>query len=237
MTSKQQQLLAQADTLEALRGAIAKLNIAVPLRAEGRKTAHVERYAIAHLVASAALPDLRFPLKLFHQDRPDFLIEEHGGRRIAIEQVEAIPENEAKRTALREREEGEGVHFIQHAEPGEEKRSTEQLRHEIRDNEAGDGWVGDSAEREWAEAMMHFADVKVRLIGKGGYDRGDEIWLLIYDNWPVPVVKPELAGRYFIGHPALTEIFKGFSRIFVLDDHGIWGFCTNGARYYPHSAG
>ncbi|WP_386066857.1 hypothetical protein ACFJIW_20440 [Tahibacter sp. UC22_41] len=236
MTSKQQELLAQADTLEALRDAIAKLDIAVPLRTEGRKTAHVERYAIAHLVASAAFSDVRFPLKLFHQDRPDFLIEEHGGRRIAIEQVEAIPENEAKRAALRELEEDEGVHFIQHAEPGEEKRSTEQLRREIRNDEAGDGWVGDSAEREWAAAMIHFASVKLRLIGKDGYDRGDETWLLIYDNWPAPVIKPELAARYFTQHPALAEIFKGFGRILVLDDHGIWEFSANGARYHPHSA-
>lgn len=232
MRTTQTSILLEADNADALRAHLAHIDTDVPLRSEGRTTEQTERYAIAHLLATLPASRFSFPLTVIHRDRPDFFIEESAGRRIAIEHVEAVPENEAKKAFLREVGDSEDMHFIPHAEPGEPRRSTKRLLKEIEADDAGDGWVGDSVEREWANAVAHFATEKVRSVQKDGYDRGDETWLLMYDNWPLPHVKPETAASYFVAHTAGAEIFGSFSRVFVMDGQGVWDFSAGLWEYH-----
>lgn len=238
MRTTQTSILLEADDADALRAHLARIDTDVPLRSEGRTTEQTERYAIAHLLATLPAPRFSFPLTVVHGDRPDFFIEECAGRRIAIEHVEAVPENEAKKAFLREVGDSDGMHFIGHAEPGEPRRSTKRLLKEIEVDDAGDGWTGDSVEREWANAVAHFATQKARSVQKDGYDRGDETWLLMYDNWPLPHVKPETAASYFVAHPAVAEIFGSFGRVFVMDGQGVWEFSAGLWEYHalkrPH---
>src|SRR5438445_13398919 len=106
MRTHQRIVLARAGNAAELRQTIAKLDTKVPLRTEGRQSEHVERYGIVHLLLSIPVSRFRFPLSVDHGDRPDFVIDE-GGRRIAIEHVEAISEHEAKKAALREQSDEE----------------------------------------------------------------------------------------------------------------------------------
>jgi len=232
MRTSQTSIFVEADNADVLRALLANIDTDVPPRSEGRTTEQTERYAIAHLLATLPASRFTFPLTVVHGDRPDFLIEEGNGRRIAIEHVEAVPENEAKKAFLREVGDSEDMHFIAHAEPGERRRSTKKLLKEIDVDDASDGWVGDSVEREWANAVAHFAAEKARSVKKDGYDRGDETWLLMYDNWPLPHVKPEAAASYFVAHTAVADIFGSFSRVFVMDGQGVWEFTAGLWKYH-----
>jgi hypothetical protein len=227
-------LLTGKDAAELRRG-LARLDVNVPLRTEGRTSEHTERYAIAHLLATLPMSHLPFPLTLIHRDRPDFFIEGRSGR-IAIEHVEVVSENEAKKAALREEDDDDRMHFIARAVPGERTRSTQRLLEEIeRETQvehAGDGWVGDSVEREWADAMAYFAIEKARASGKKGFQRGDETRLLMYDNWRLPAVEPEGAAAYFVAHASAAEIFAAFHRVYVLDGSGVWEFSAGMWEYY-----
>lgn len=230
MRTQQRLPLARASDIHELRRLISQLNIEVPLRTEGRRSEHVERYAIVHLLLSIPASRFQFPLLVDHGDRPDFLITD-GQKRIAIEHVEAITTNEAKKSALREQGDDSRGHFVSHSTPGEGERSTKRLLKEIEADEPGDGWVGDSPEREWADAMAYFALGKAGSVTLPGYDRGDETWLLIYDNWPVPHVVPDTAARYFLTDSRLPAIFAVFGRVYVLNGVRMWEFT---ADHYEH---
>jgi hypothetical protein len=82
-----------------------------------------------------------------------------GARFIGIEHTEAVPQNEAHTSFLREQGNGSDAFFISHALPGEPRKSKQQLLEEIALDGPGDGWAGDSPEREWADAM---APVNIR---------------------------------------------------------------------------
>ena len=238
MRTRDSTILVEANSADDLRVRLTGIDIEVPPRHEGRTTPQVERYDMVHLLATLPSHRWTYPLTVTHGDRPDFLLVDGDGRQIALECVEAVPENEAKKAFLRGRGHGPEMHFIGHAEPGEPRRSTKRLLKEIEADDAGDGWAGDSVEREWANAVAHFATEKARSVRKDGYERGDETWLLMYDNWPLPHVKPETAASYFVAHPAVAEIFGSFGRVFVMDGQGVWEFSAGLWEYHalkrPH---
>lgn len=225
-------ILVEARNANALRARLADIEIEVPPRHEGRTTLQVERYEIVHLLATLPSHRWTYPLTVAHRDRPDFFLVDGDGLQIAIECVEAVPENEAKKAFLRGRGHGPEMHFIERAVPGEKVRSTEQLLKEIAKKRPGEPWYGDSAEREWAAAMAHVAMEKAKSVANAGYERGDETWLLVYDNWPLPHVKTDVAARYFVTHAAFSEISDTFVRTFVMDGEGVWEFSAKGWDYH-----
>jgi hypothetical protein len=226
-------LLIEASNEEELRTSLSQIDTEVPARHQKRRSLHVERYDIVHLLAALRSESRTFPITVHHGDRPDFVLTEAGGRRIAIECVEAISPNVAKKAHLRGLGHGPEMHFIERAVPGEKLRSTKQLLREIYDERSGPPWHGDSAEREWAEAMAYFAKDKAEMVRKEGYDRGDETWLLVYDNWSIPSITARRAAEHFTTQPALGEILATFSRIFVMDGKGVWDFFADGWLYHP----
>jgi hypothetical protein len=140
-----------------------------------------------------------------------------GKRRIGIEHVEAISENEARRKVLREIGYGPEIYFIPHKKPGEPKKKTKKLIEEIEKNIAGNGWEGDSVETEWADAMFYFYKKKIDAAKKKGFDRFDEDWLLIYDNWSLPAPDLNEAIQIFSGLISAGSL-QGFKRVIIMTE-------------------
>jgi hypothetical protein len=206
----------EASSDSDLRRVLAESDITVPQRTKGRRKDHTEKYAMAHLLSTLMGAGIaKYPVRLIHRDRPDFLLY-MGEQRIGIEHVEAISENEARRKVLRERGHGPEVHFISHKKPGEPKKKTKKLIEEIEKNIAGDGWEGDSVETEWADAMFYFYKKKIDTVKKEGFERFDEDWLLIYDNWNLPA--PDRDGAAQIFHELITYTggLQEFKRILIM---------------------
>lgn len=217
------------ELLEALRAT----DIIVPARTEGRTTEHTELYTICHLLSTLAKSDLlHYPITLVHSDRPDFVLTQ-AGTTIGIEHTEAVPQNEAAKQALREQGIGQEVHFITPVHPGEERRSSKDLKAEIKADEMGDGWAGDQAEREWAEAILYFLTQKESKLAAEGFNRHDEDWLLIYESWPLPMVDLKRAAEYFCTAKQERTSGEQFHRVFVMSNGMICKF-TGGAYNLLH---
>lgn len=233
-TDRDPTTIIEAADERSLSEQIEKLDRPVPPRSQGRTTVDSERYVILRVLLT--LPDKTFPLIVVHRDRPDFHIS-MPGRSIGIEHVEAISQNEAAAQVLRERGAGPSVHFIRHSKPGESKLTSAELRAEILadypvsgdENESdevsdgmGDGWVGDSVEREWGGVMAHFTKSKIAAFIKDGFDRFPENWLAIYDNWALPKVNFDFSKAVGYMRAALpSETFDVFHRILIVSDHGV----------------
>lgn len=114
--------------------------------------------------------------------------------------------------------------FLQRFRPGEPQRSAEEIDKMARGADAGDGWAGDAPEREWAEAMLHFAMRKAENLSKPGYERFEVNWLLVYDNWPLPAVEESTAAAYFVQRLSAMGAKLPFDRMFVECEHSIWQF-------------
>ncbi|MBI5874321.1 MAG: hypothetical protein HZB81_00465 [Deltaproteobacteria bacterium] len=218
MLSSKNEIMLSANNESELLKAIREIDVQVPLRSEGRTKEHTERYAIAHLL-SALLKEnsITYPVTLVHRDKPDFLLS-MSRTNIGIEHTEAVPQNEAHKSFLREKGRCPDVYFTPHHKPDESIKKANQLIKEINANEAGAGWVGDSVKRKWADAINHFALEKKNKIAKDGFVRYDENWLLIYDGWPLPAMDIEKAAGILLPTLLNDGAFEAFNRIFVLSN-------------------
>lgn len=211
------EIILQADTPEELMTKFAELHIDVPARSEGRRNHHAERYCIAHLLATLPTERLSYPLTLIHSDKPDFVLRMSGSE-VGIEHTEAVPENVARANFLREKGLGPDVYFTPHAMPGEPRKTADELRHEIKADNPGSGWCGNSPEREWAAAMAHYVKEKIPKALADGFVRYPANWLIVYDNWPFPAIDYSKAAKYLASLLAEMDAFSVFDAIFVHDD-------------------
>ena len=193
-------ILFEASTSYDLKERLANADISVPARSEGRTTDDVERWDMAYLLSCLLQAGLlTFPVKLIHRDRPDFLLV-MGNKNIGLEHTEAVPQNEARKEFLREKNNGLKTWFISPVSPDEPPKSRQELMREIEENNHGDGWEGSSPEIAWTEAMLHFVRHKLGITRKAGYDRFDENWLLIYNNWSLPALNiRKVSSTFFQG--------------------------------------
>jgi len=221
----------QATTRVQLDTSLAAIDTTVPLRTEGRTTQHTERYAVVRLLTVVLRGEFKYPVALVHRDRPDFLLS-LGDTDIGIEHTEAVLENEAHSSALRESGFGAEVQFLSRALPGEPKRSRKELIEELELNKAGNGWGGDSVEREWAAAMLHAAQRKIEALNSPGFDRFEQNWLLIYDNCPLPALHEDEAAPILHQSFQRYSAFEQFDHIFVLSDQWLWEFSNREARVH-----
>ena len=206
----------QAFSDSELLRVLGEIDISVPRRSEGRTKEHTERYAVAHLLSALVGKDrISYPLCLIQRERPDFLLT-LCAEQIGIEHTEAVPQNEAHRTVLREKENGPDVYFISHHQRGEPKKFAKELIEEIEANQAGAGWAGDSVEREWADAMFHFIEQKVATLLKKGFERFEQDWLLIYDNWSLPALDRHKAAFFLQKLVNESEVPHEFARIYII---------------------
>ncbi|KRA16813.1 hypothetical protein ASD69_08645 [Lysobacter sp. Root604] len=158
-----------------------------------------------------------FPLTLKKRERPDFVLALNDVV-IGIEHTEAISQNDAKAAALRDDGHGPKVYFSKPASVSEPPKTSKQLKEEILADEMGDGWVGDSAERGWAEAMTHFVEKKMTSAQGEGYTRYPHLWLLIYDHWPAPALDLHKALPLLRTQLEACSAWSIFERVFILDE-------------------
>lgn len=157
-------------------------NISVPSRTEGRTSQHCERWAVFRLLATWANSNyLSYPLRLVHQDKPDFLLR-YGGQEVGIESTEAVSEEWAATDALAEQMGVQSLLFMDQFKRGTPKRTASERREIIKNQPSGAGWGDGGFRREWALCMMDRVLDKTKDFRKLGFKKYDDNWLLIYDN-------------------------------------------------------
>lgn len=201
---------------------LSALDITVPLQTEGRTTAHRERYMMARLLSTlSGSPLLRFPLRVGHRDGPDFAVQ-FGEQKVGVECVEAVPEEWAQILAIRDKDFPEAMIFLPMF-PSQGKAFTMKQRLDIaRGERTGPPWVGKMAHRQWADAMVQVVSQKTQKLRSGKYNEFSESWLLIQDEWPLPIHNQEeyeeaatLCAEKLaelLRPPAFTHLFVGNSR-------------------------
>lgn len=221
----------EAKTIDDLCACLLGSNVEVPSRSKGRTKDHVEVYATARLLGSLPWGESDFPLRLDKSERPDFILH-CDKRKIGVEHTEAISQNAAKEAALRAKGEGSEFHFLRRASLDELKKSSKALIAEIAVGASGSVWGGDSVEREWAEAMMHFVMEKLSTAKRPGFQLFEANWLLIYDNWTAPALDREKGLGFLRALLLATAPWEIFERIFILDERLLLEVSVNSAVFH-----
>jgi hypothetical protein len=221
----------EAKSFDELHARLPAINVEVPGRANGREKKHTEQYAIVRLLGTLPRGSTDFPIRLSKSECPDFIVQ-FGTRTIGIEHTEAISQNAAKEAHLRAKGHGPEVHFVQRAAINEPRKSSTQLIEEIETNLPGKVWAGDSVERDWVDAMVHFFGKKLVTAKRPGFKLFEENWLLVYDNWPAPALQREHALMLLQSKLRANDLWRVFTRVFILDDSVLMEVAPDVASLY-----
>lgn len=194
-----------------------ELDVPVPPRGRGRTKLHVETYAIIRLLATLSVSALGFPLRLTKRERPDFLLEMPSGS-VGIEHVEAIAPNAAHEVMLRNTRLGPDVYFPHPHRVGDPRNSRSELEERIASNGPAYPWIGDSVEVGWAEDMSLMLRRKVATARKGGFERFDVNWLLVYDNLTAPGLDHDVAMPKLLERLRSESPWPVFDHVFLLNE-------------------
>lgn len=212
-----ERIIIKAERIDEIYPRLRAANVTVPGRAKGRTSEHGELYSVVRLLATRPYALTDFPLKLLKQERPDFVLTMNGNA-VGIEHTEAISQNDAKEAALRDAGIGPNAHYIRPASLTEPVKSSKQLKAEIEADAMGTGWCGDSVERAWIEAMKHFIQKKMKSVRQPGYTHFARTWLLIYDQWPAPILNLSIALPRLREQLGALSPWTVFDRVFILDE-------------------
>jgi len=108
------------------------------------------------------------------------------------------------------------MYFARPATVDEPRKKRKELQKEIDENWMPPPMMGDSVERNWADAMAHSIAKKLAVARKPGYKSHDQQWLAIYDNWPAPGLQRQHALKLLQERLLATAPFTVFARIFSL---------------------
>jgi hypothetical protein len=182
---------------------------------------------MARLLATLAETDLlSFPLKLEHQDRPDFVLTMPTGC-VGIEVTTAEHPDLGKALAINERKySGRPMHA--HSFPPGKKRTNAEIEDIASGHDRGRGWGCDEAEREWADSMTCVVTEKASNLAKPGYQRRDNAWLVIYDNlfFVFGHEKRQKAATYFLESVGTMHVMS-FERIFIEKGQNVLEFLAS----------
>lgn len=206
-------MLLEAATFEELHDRLPYLNKEVPPHPTPRGNTP-EFYTMARLLGSIPLSTTDFPLRLTKDESPDFALQ-LGSLSIGVEHTEAVAENAVHESKLRAAR-GGGAYLVQPSVIGEPRKSRKQLLSEIAANRFAEPMVGDSVERGWVDAMLHFIKKKADSARKPGYTAHDQQWLAIYDNWTAPALKRDHALSLLQKALQVNDPFTVFDRVFIL---------------------
>jgi hypothetical protein len=137
---------------------LAAVDISVPLRTQGRRKDHCERWAICRWLST--YPNFSFPIQLTHRDKPDFFLET-SDLEIGIEHTEAIPEDYAHASVISERLDNDILPDMSHFKWGQKKKKDEIYKIANMTELTGPGWKGDTPEMEWAQAAFEIIQNKI----------------------------------------------------------------------------
>lgn len=187
-----------------LLNALRRIDISVPLRSEGRKTKHVEVWTICRLLSTLSnARRLKFPLTLWHRDRPDFRLRS-ANTEIGVEIAEAVPERYAAYSALGERHYPDAIlepsHFFERAATF----SADDLKGLLGQEElSGKPSLGDRSERDWALFICGVIEKKFKKLAHSEFLKLPLNYLLIYDNLPLFPINIPTAVSFL--RPILNE--------------------------------
>jgi hypothetical protein len=204
-----------AATSDVVLGLLSDTDIAVPPRGLGRTKEHTQRWAIARFLATFAKAELiRFPLELRVGDRPDFVLV-RAGESTGVEATEAIQEDHARVDALRNIRGYSEPRLSRRIRAGDAPKTLAEIEAIARGEIDDAGWVGNSVELDWAEAMHYVLRRKVERFEQPGYRKFQENWLLIYDNWELPFLDYDKAARRLAMGLHVSGKPLPFSRVFI----------------------
>jgi len=179
---------------EQLHQALARIDISVPGRIDGRTTEHTEIWTICRLLSTlGSASELNYPISLVHRDRPDFLLRQRKVN-CGIEVTEAISTDFAAFCAFADREYPDANYDISNFRWGSRKLSVDEMRGLLTGRDRGsDGWSGDVPEMEWARYVESIVSAKIRKFSDSNFEKFDRNWLAIYDNLPLAYLNLESA--------------------------------------------
>ncbi len=213
-------LLFAARNFDELQDKLRSIDVEVPENPKDRQNSHVETYSLVSLLSSIPWDVSCFPLEVFSRERPDFLIKSNSTE-IGLEHTEGTNENIVIERLLRADGHGPDAHFVTAASVHDTVKPREEILTEIIADEMGDGFVGDSVERSWAEAMAYFINKKVASAKKEGYELYGDDRLVIYDNWPAPALKIHKALPYLRSHLKESTVWSVFRCVYIVDEHAV----------------
>lgn len=164
------------------------IDCSVPERTQGRTSDHNERYSLKiYLIRLSYNKLLRFSLRIRKREAPDFLIFNDDETTTALEETTAtIGDFEQAQTELEKSPEGtmlESGLFKLEQSPLPKGKYKEALR-KPGEKLVGDGWDGNSLEREWADIILRAIDKKTKSLNGLHFKTADRDELLIYYNGP-----------------------------------------------------
>ena len=214
-------------------------SVRVPRVGDGRTSQHRERYVMARFLATAYTQGMiEVPISVDHRDNtgnPDFCLS-FGDVVIGAECVEVVPQEWYAIEVIRRRDYLGAMTFLHRFEPREHVYSKSQKKSIACGSASGPGWVGDDPEREWADAHAYFIEDKVQKLRKGNYQPLDRMWLVMQDEWRVPVTTDDekmLALSFLL--PKLPNLLAppSFERIFICSNSILFDITATGCNVFP----
>ena len=194
---------------------------------------------MARFLATAYTQGLiKFPITVDHRDNtgnPDFCLS-FGSAEIGAECVEVVPQEWYAIEAIRRRDFPGSITFSHRFEPREHVYSKAQKASIASGSALGSGWGGDDPEREWAKAHAYFIEDKVQKLRKGNYQPLRRLWLVMQDEWRVPVTTEDeklLALSYLL--PMLPSLLAppSFERLFICSNSLLFDISAAAHNIYP----
>lgn len=186
----------EASTEKELIEHLHKIPCDIPARGHGRTKEHTERWILRRMLATVSKVSLlNYPVALEKTERPDLILRTKKGT-IGIEVTEAVPSSYAQALSVRNKHFPGAIIDISLFKWGSAPRSGKEIRAMLKactQDLMGPGWIGDSVEKEWAEAIAAAVGTKARKLNEPDFRRQDNNWLAIYDNVPGPGLQLELA--------------------------------------------
>lgn len=221
------ELLFQVTTAKGLSKALRRVNPIVPPRHAKRQTWEAERWSVVRLLKSLPRYRMPYPVSLVHGDKPDFQLTTNG-HVVAIEAVEAVSQVQAHKTRVIGGLVASGamanpIQSVVLRKPTDQPLTNAQAA--IPDI-GGDGYVGDTVEVNWTEAMKHFIGGKLAKFPS--YAVADEKWLMVYDNWDSICLDLRKASRQLQDWLIQNNAFNVLDTIFIIHNSEFVEFNVDG---------
>ena len=162
-----------------LLGKLYKIDCSVPRRTQGRTSTHRERHSLKiYLIQLSQNKLLRFPLRIKKDEAPDFFILNPDATTTALEQTgAAVEDHQQAMTELEKTPEGT-AEVLECVPKGAYKEALRKHGEEL----SGEGWDGNSMEKEWIDVILSAIDKKTESLNGPHFKIADRYELLIYDD-------------------------------------------------------
>ena len=201
-----------------LRSKLASIEIRVVRRPARRTHASRERYSAARMLATLCESNLLvYPLVVQFRNGPDVALHMPTGS-IGVECTDAIAHEWNEILDLRARSYPDAIIFLPRLKPDARSLSDEELQAYACGTKSGPPWLGDSVEKDWAQAISYFAGKKLEKLRAGAYSDYSDNWLLIHDEWvmhPVSLKEHNAAISILVRDAASMFSMPCFSRVLV----------------------